>query len=475
MRNRIYASLLTLIVIVSCASCKKWLDVQPSTKIKSDVLFETEQGYKDALLGCYAIMKTEPLYGRELTFGFMDAAAAQYDLFNNATYRDLSTFNFTYKTTLLRPKVDNIWSSMYNVIANANNILDHIDQDKALFTGTNYQIIKGEALAIRAYVHLDLMRLFASTDLTKVAIPYMRSLTTEVNPRLTGNEVMKLLLQDLQDAATNLSIDPIKNGAKRSTSEFMNNRHQRLNYFAVKGLAARAYLWQGDKVNALANAMEVMSSGNQIFPWIQTSNIAASLEKDRDYTFSTENLFALNVFDLKAIGNTWVFAALPANQLQKSSSAYNTMFQTTVAGVGANDIRYLYTTKALGTNFIVNKFYQPDNYNPAYATMIPLLRRSEMNYIAAECNIGVNNQAAIDLLNEVRTNRGIVTPLANTLTAAQIQAEILIEFRKEFQGEGQLFAYCKRTKAARFPNNSTNLTDTQLILPLPDVEIEFGR
>jgi hypothetical protein len=474
MRNRIYVGLLTLMVMLTCASCKKWLDVQPRTKIKSDVLFETEQGYKDALMGCYAIMKTEPLYGRELTFGFVDATAAQYDLFNNATYKDLSAFNFTYKTTALRPTVDNLWRNMYNVIANVNNILDHIDESKAVFTGNNYMLIKGEALAMRAFMHLELMRLFASTDLTKTAIPYMKSLTTNVNGRLTGNGVMMLIQQDLQDAASNLEIDPIRTGAKRSTSDFLNNRHQRLNYFAVKAIAARAYLWQGDKVNALASAMEVINMGNQIFPWIQTSNITASLEKDRDYTFSTENIFALNVFDLKTITNTWIYAAFPANQLQKSLSAFNTMYQTTT--VGASDIRYLYTSKLLGTNnYIINKFYQPDNYNSAYAAMIPLIRRSEMNYIAAECNIDVNNQTAINFLNEVRANRGIAIPIANTITSAQIQAEILIEYRKEFQGEGQLFSYCKRTKALRFPNSSTNLTDTQLIFPMPDAEVEFGK
>lgn len=473
MRNKIYVSLLMLFVMIACTSCKKWLDVQPRTKIKSEVLLETEQGYKDALIGCYSIMKTEPLYGRELTFGFMDATAAQYDLFNNTRYKDLSTTNFTYQPITLRPIVDNIWNTMYNVIANVNNILDHIDQSKALFTENNYGIIKGEALAMRAFIHLDLMRLFASTDLTRTAIPYLKTLSTDVRPRLSGNEVMALIVQDLNEAAINLDADPIKKGLKKSNDEFLNNRHQRLNYFAVKGIAARAYLWKGDKINALANAMEVINIGDQIFPWIKTANITASLEKDRDYTFSTENLFAINVFDLKTIGNTWIYAAFPFNQLQKSSFNYSNMFES--ATVGANDIRYLYTSKLVAGNYYINKFYQPDGYNVAYAAMIPLVRRSEMNYIAAECNIGIDNNAAIDFLNLVRTKRGISTALVYTLTPAQIQAEILKEYRKEFQGEGQLFAYCKRVKLPTFPNAFTTLTDKQLILPLPDAEIEFGK
>lgn len=473
MRNRLIVGLMTIVVMLFTSSCKKWLDVQPRTKVKSDVLLETEQGYKDALIGCYTLMKSESLYGRELTFGFMDAVAQQYDTFNNSTYNGVAQFKYVSDVNV-RAKIDGMWRGMYNVLANVNNVLDNIDNDKALFTGDNYQLIKGEALAIRAFIHLDLMRNFASTDLTKKAIPYMKSLDINVTPSSTGNEVMEFIVKDLEDAALNLNVDPIKKGIKLSSSdEFLNNRHQRLNYFAVKGIAARAYLWKNDKVNALANAMAVIQAGNQIFPWILSSNISATADADKDFTFSTENLFALNVFDLKTIANRWFISAFPADQLLKSSFNYESMYEVTT--IGANDYRKLYTSRISGTSYIVYKFYQPDNYKKPYASMIPLIRRSEMNYIAAECNVGIDNSKAADLLNEVRGHRGITTLLSGSLTDAQVQAEILKEYRKEFQAEGQLFGYCKRTKQAKFPPSSIALTDVQLVFPKPDSEIEFGK
>nr|WP_121272061.1 RagB/SusD family nutrient uptake outer membrane protein [Pedobacter schmidteae] len=472
MRNRLIVGLMTIVVMLFASSCKKWLDVQPRTKIKSDVLFQNEQGYKDALIGCYTLMKSESLYGRQLTFGFMDAVAQQYDTFNNSTYAPVAQFKYLTDDRV-RTQIDGMWNGMYNVLANVNNILDNIDNDKALFTENNYQLIKGEALALRAFIHFDLMRNFASTDLTKIAIPYMKRLGVNVTPASTGNEVMEFIIKDLEDAAVNLSVDPIKKGNKRSsTNEFLNNRHQRLNYFAVKGIAARAYMWKNDKVNALANAMEVIQAGNQIFPWIQTSNIAATADKDKDFTYSTENLFALNVFDLKNISNKWFISAFPADQLLRSSFNYESMYEKST--IGANDYRLIYTSRISGSSYIIYKFFQPDNYNLAYASMIPLLRRSEMNYIAAECNVGVDNAKAADLLNEVRTHRGVVTLLSTSLTDVQVQAEILKEYRKEFQGEGQLFAYCKRTKQ-KFPTNGTTLTDVQLVFPKPNNEIEFGK
>jgi hypothetical protein len=463
---------LLLFIMLFASSCEKWLDVQPRTKIKSAVLLKSEQGYKDALIGCYSLMKSEALYGREMTFGFVEAVAQQYDTYNNSTYNDVSQFKYTTAAPV-RAQIDNIWRGMYNTIANVNNILDNIDKDKALFTGNNYEIVKGEALAIRAFLHFDLLRLFGSADLTKIAIPYVKTLGTEVTPRATGNQVMELILKDLQDAATNLNADPIKKGIKSSADEFLNNRHQRMNYYAVKGIAARAYLWKNDKVNALANAMEVINIGNQVFPWIETANISASADKDKDLTFSTENLFALNVFDLKTIANTWFISALPQNQIFRGSYYYEEMFEKNT--IGANDYRLLFTSRLVNYDYVLYKYYQPDNYKSAYASMIPLIRRSEMNYIAAECNIGVNNQKAIDYLNEVRLKRGITVPLSNALTDESIRQEILKEYRKEFQGEGQMFGFCKRTKQAMFPDHYITLTDVQLVMPLPNTEVEFGK
>jgi starch-binding outer membrane protein, SusD/RagB family len=473
MRNKLIIGFLAVLVVLSATSCKKWLDVQPRTKIKSDVLLQTEQGYRDALIGCYTLMKSQSLYGRELTFGFVDAASIQYDVFNNKVYNNVARWSYTTDGNV-RTQIDNMWGRMYNVLANVNNILDNIDKNKDLFTGSNYEIIKGEALALRAFIHFDLLRLFASTDLTKPAIPYVKTLATQVIRSSTGQEVMANILQDLDGASALLVADPIRQGNKMvyGADEFMNNRHQRLNYFAVKALAARANLWKGDKTKALASALEVIAVGDQIFPWIKTSNISATNDKDKDLTFSTENIFALNVFDLRTIANTWFIAAFPNDQLQRSSFYYERMYEKTT--IGANDYRMLFTSRLVNGSYIIYKFYQPDNYPASYASMMPLIRRSEMNYIAAECNVGVDNQKAIDYLNTVRANRGITTPLASTLTDAQIQAEILKEYRKEFQGEGQLFHFCKRTKQAKFPESGTTLTETHYVLPKPNNEIEFG-
>lgn len=50
-----------------------WLDVRPKLKIESKDLFESESGFKEALAGVYSNMTSQQLYGRDLTFGIIDA------------------------------------------------------------------------------------------------------------------------------------------------------------------------------------------------------------------------------------------------------------------------------------------------------------------------------------------------------------------------------------------------------------------
>ena len=80
MKKRIIYSVL-LILTVLTSSCESWLDVDPRPKVKSDDLFETEAGFKDALIGADTLMKAEALYGRELTYGFIGSLPGSYAVY----------------------------------------------------------------------------------------------------------------------------------------------------------------------------------------------------------------------------------------------------------------------------------------------------------------------------------------------------------------------------------------------------------
>ena len=84
----------------------------------------------------------------------------QYDARKNSAADDYDLDRYNYKSTKAVPVIENIWADAYSVIVNANEALDYIDRNRAQLDSVNYRIIKGELLAVRAYMHFDLMRLF---------------------------------------------------------------------------------------------------------------------------------------------------------------------------------------------------------------------------------------------------------------------------------------------------------------------------
>ena len=58
-----------LSLFLALTACNDWLNVSPKTDMKAEDLFSTEAGFRDALIGVYALMATDNLYGKNLSFG----------------------------------------------------------------------------------------------------------------------------------------------------------------------------------------------------------------------------------------------------------------------------------------------------------------------------------------------------------------------------------------------------------------------
>ena len=51
-----------LLILASLqVACKDWLDVKPKTAVEEDVLFSTEQGFKENLTGIYLLLASTGL------------------------------------------------------------------------------------------------------------------------------------------------------------------------------------------------------------------------------------------------------------------------------------------------------------------------------------------------------------------------------------------------------------------------------
>ena len=267
MKKNIY--ILLLGVVIGLTACSGWLDVQPKTSISGDDLFESEAGFKDVLTGFYLKMGQTNLYAENLTYGYLEMVSGNYDFYPNLhSWKDIYDYNKTWLSVK-----DNIYGSMYNIIGNINNFLKYIDKNRPVIkTGKYYELMKGEALGLRAFLHFDLLRLFGpvySENPTGKAIPYRVSFDQKATPVLPAEQVVTYVLKDLHEADSLLEVSDnksfeIPNTYDKEYNAFESSRQMRMNVYAVRAMLARVYLYKGDaesKAKALTYAREVVESG----------------------------------------------------------------------------------------------------------------------------------------------------------------------------------------------------------------------
>lgn len=470
MKNTYILFALLTILLITQGGCKKWLDVSPKTQVRETEMLKDEQGFKDAITGLYMKMTDASIYGQTLTMGFTDILAQRYNTATTTSpYYNISSYNYTSAT----PKaiIASIWTNMYGAIANANNILKVIDSKKEVFSGNNYARVKGEALGLRALMHFDLLRMFGAAPVIstqKKSIPYITTFSVQVSPLLSVQNVIDSCMRDLRAAEALLSTDKTIREAYDQDA-FQSYTRNHMNYWAVKGLEARILLYNNDKVNAMAAALEVINNHEQNFPFTDKASAAATSNRDRSY--AREQLFALSVYKIKTYADAYfVSDGAGAPALSITSKTFNTLYET--AQGGSSDIRFNYQFTTIGGAVATSKYSLDNIFANFLMYNMPVIRLSEMYYIAAEA--ATLPETGVAYLNEVRTHRGLMALPAN-ISADILQAEILKEYKKEFYAEGQLFYYYKRLNAAKIGGSSMITNDAIYIFPLPDNEIEFGN
>ena len=111
--------------LLAFTACSDWLDVNPKSQVKGDVLFENESGFRDALIGTYTLLGGTDLYGGNETMGLMDILAQSYSEVGT-TLEEAPKYN--YDNSTVETRINAIWSGNYNAIANCNYMLDVIDE-----------------------------------------------------------------------------------------------------------------------------------------------------------------------------------------------------------------------------------------------------------------------------------------------------------------------------------------------------------
>lgn len=474
-------------MILACStmmvSCDSWLEVKPYDKISEGELQKSEEGYQKMLNGIYIDLNSDALYGQSLSVEMIEVMGGAYAIGTDnsvwGNYKDLS--NYQYGTEYWRNRLDQTWNKAYALILNCNKILENIDQNQDLFTGGNYYAVKGEALALRAMLHFDMLRLFGpvyAKDSDKKAIPYYNKQTNSPEPILTAKEVAEKVVADLEEARILLANDPVKtegtlmSGSQDGTSNFMRYRALRLNYYAVEALLARVNLYMGNKTEAFKYATDVIKTADQgIFPFVDKSLVIGS-PADPDRIFSSEVLFALtNTSRSKIHKNFYDPSRLPNYVFRMDDNLMSNIVYggATTTGGYQDDYRYRANWIATGSNRYFYKYSDMVANGSIQNTMIPMIRLGEMLLIAAESQSD-NLANGVQYVNALRRNRGVAN--LQTLTPDLLKYEYI----RELYGEGQLFYLYKRLNSDIITSSNANknpkASDLIFVVPLPDSETE---
>lgn len=461
--------LLTLLLVMT--GCKKYLTVQPESSYTEIQVYSSERAVQQALNGLYNDLADNRLYGANFTMTTVEMLGQRYNVTGSSTLTYSQTQSFAYTQDSVEAVFDGLWQKAYGTILNANKFISMMDATvkSGVLTQSHADQMKGEAIGIRALLHFDLLRLFGPTYSQasgQTAIPYYRKADGNAQPLLPAKQVMDSVLADFSQSENLLSNDPVITGGIIFSQDFYNgNRNQRLNYFAVKGLMARAYLWGGNPSAAHDSAKSVLNQGEKWFPWLKDSIARALIDPDR--ISSPELLFSVYNTNLYINHLAYFSAALTD---QSILSAQVTRLANTFES-NTNDYRY---TTPNSTTWQINgksyptffKFADVATPTKPWRFLQPLLRKSEMYYIIAETD--PSSTIAIAALDTVRYHRGVV----NLGPTAVLATEIQKEYQKEFWGEGQLFFYYKRNNKTSIPSGTSgtaniSMTAAKYVVPLP--------
>ena len=441
--NKIIFSVALGIILTSCADK---LEVKPVDDVDAITAVQTSSDVEALLVGGYDSMTSGNVLGGNIQRD-AELIADNGDIEWGGTFVAPGQI-FTKSMLKTNDQAQSTWLDSYRTINIANIVLANL----AVVDATKKGRFEGEAKAIRAWMHFELVREYAKTYLdgtasANVGVPILTVATKKITDesfvkRNTVEEVYQAVIADLTSAEGLL---PAKNG-----------------FFITKSVAAallsRVYLMQGNFEAARQAASRVILSGN----YTLTDTFDAAFNNTAN---STEDIFATQGTDQDFVNELNTFFA-SASQQGRGDITINDQH---LNSYDASDNRGLF-------------FYvSGDIFTSKWAKRIcniPLIRLSEMYLTRAEANfrIGGTPIGATPLsdINQIRTRAR-----AKLYSMADLPL-ILKERRFELAFEGHLIHDIKRNKQT-ITKKSGNTTQTftfdspKLIFPIPLRETDANK
>lgn len=482
MKINTYLLSLSLCLALIISSCKKVLEVEPQYVKDGSQIFTTLTDYEFALTGAYALFRQTGYYGNGAqTTGSFSTLPDMMGEDLLQTTEDLANFANLTNYVFVASEDDLLvtWLAAYRVVAQSNLVLRNIEQFGAA-EPKRVNRIKGQALAIRAMVHFDLLRYWGESydrNATGLGIPYVTVVDVENRPaRLSVKESYDKIFADLNAAETLLAdVDATINTSSAKSYIDLNVARAllaRINLYAKNYAEAERYaslvitgvplataaafpnIWKDASVADVI--WSVPFSAGEGSP-SNSLHVASSNRNRYRPTAAIQALFDNKTADVR-------YASYIASRATGSTAVINTDPASTI------------------TRKIVNKYI---GRNAALDNLVnwKVFRTGEMYLIRAEARALQTGKEALALtdLNALRAAR--ITGYAPVvLTGEALLNAIYTERRKELFAEGHRWFDLKRTtrvvtrtdNTGAAPGFQATLSATSRIwvFPIPQAEID---
>lgn len=469
--NKIYLLAIGLILVFS--SCKKsFTDLKPYNALPLPDALNSEAGLNTAVNGMYASLRSANLYGRTMPLkGDLMADNLYIKASNSGRYLDFNDYNITVSNA----NAAAVWQSSYVAIKNINTIVN-----SPLTANTNINQFRGEAYALRALMHFELVRNYAkpyTVDPNALGVPIVTSFDQNALPtRNTLKQVYDQINNDLNQAVSlmTFNINATMTIAGTGQSRSLNSSY--MTKWAARALQAKVYMTMGDWTNAKAAALDVVQNSG-----ITMVTNAAYVNYFKSPTPRTDKVETLFEVSSDAVDNngfnalSYFFDAAGYGDALVTNEFYGQFSATDVR-------RQLINPVVSGgfTVYYVTKY--PNSSNATDRDDQKVLRFSDVLLILAESYARTNDEVNARIrLNQVAQSRDASFAGYNS-TGAQLINDIIAERRKELAFEGDRFFDQLRTNVT--VNKVRRENPTQLIVvdpnnfmrifPIPQVELDVN-
>jgi uncharacterized membrane protein (DUF485 family) len=459
------------VVVIVLTSCKKdWLNTKPTNQLTSGVIFTDVKSAKAAVIGlnryrfAYNELDVHQYSVGDWTYNLQcDALAGDFTETADDYYTMWGVVRELHWTMADSRLVNTCWRHPYKQIANANVIIDKLNEMDVESAEKDYLI--AQALIYRAYYYHRLVQVYAKPismfpDAPGVPLQIIGN-STEMLPRSTVAQVYTQVLADLKEAEILLT----DNTTPRDNKTFAD-------LSIVYGLYARVYSCMHDwnKVKQYAAEARVgypiMSKkdwqdgffvSNAEWMWQSSCNT----KEENDYVA----IVPAFICNYDGYPQAWGFAVCISKQLADHVSLSDVRIYGTSNKTGSPLVDEITPSGYDRSQYCYNKYTIDDPTTDRYDLVH--MRASEMLLLEAEAELELGNEAAArTLLKELLANRcDNSETYVNAVSGgiANVMSELKIQRRLELWCEGFAYLDLKRRETGLTGNDNAFKTNGQMV------------